>query len=177
MQEGVNCAHKHVHLFSYTHTHTQNQVHTHYHTHRSHVCMYIKFHSTHASPLLCLFSHVWITASGASTIQWWLSTTHVFLPFFPDCSSVTVLHHSLPAKWPLCSVVHRLLLPTSCRSWLRFASLFPTMWAVSSDRKTTRAWCSSSRTWTCPSQTSGVPASCHHSYNRYKVGEEELIFT
>ena len=33
-----------------------------YYTHRSHVRTYIRFHCTHASPLLLLFACVWITA-------------------------------------------------------------------------------------------------------------------
>ena len=56
-----------------------------YYTHRSHVRTYIRFHCTHASPLLLLFACVWITALlwkhhpdiSKQSIHCWLSTTHV----------------------------------------------------------------------------------------------------
>ena len=50
------CSHTH------THTHRPRYTHTTTHTDPMYVRIAIRFHSTHASPLLCLFSHVWITA-------------------------------------------------------------------------------------------------------------------
>ena len=138
--------------------------------------------STHSCPY-----RSWIASTPSvqkTTIQIYLNSLFNDYLAQHTCSPPTPSHRpprlllrhcfaSLPST-QVATVQYILLLHTSCRNWLRRASPSSPMWVVSSSQKIVRQWCSS-RTWTCLNQTSGVPASCHHSYKRYKVGEKKLF--
>lgn len=85
---------------------------------------------------------------------------------FPACCSATPCLGCAPPKWPWFTAVPRRLPVTCCRSSARPVCCSAPTRVESSDLKTARTWCSTWKTSTCPSRTSGGPATWLPSCSR-----------
>lgn len=85
---------------------------------------------------------------------------------FPACCSATPCLGCAPPKWPWFTAAPRRLPVTCCRSSVRPVCCSAPTRVESSDLKTARTWCSTWKTSTCPSRTSGEPATWLPSCSR-----------